>query len=407
MKLMIASESSLHHTNGVNGSVQQIARRLVEANNDVHIITPRPGPSSLQHEGASVMLTPAVPIQGFNVGIPSNASIRKEFREHTPDILHLASPISKLSKAALNAAEQFSIPTVAIYQTDVAEYARKFASDAIAATKLKWLQSVQFDQITSDTFEDIVARRVASLHNRADLTLAPSSAAEKRLIHFGVNPDSIKRWGRGVDTHLFNPNQKDTIDAQQLHNEWSADGTRTVIGYVGRLAPEKSIHRLQALLDIEDIQIVIVGEGPSRDELQSLLGPRAIFTGKKTGEELAQSYAAFDMFVHTGSEETFGQTLQEAMASGLPVLAPNKGGPIDIIQHGTTGFLYEPTSSEELRFYVKQLLSDKAMISRFGEAGYNKVKHTTWDLLFKQLTGHYEETIENKNHNHRKKKHNK
>jgi phosphatidylinositol alpha 1,6-mannosyltransferase len=93
-----------------------------------------------------------------------------------------------------------------------------------------------------------------------------------------------------------------------------------------------------------------------------------LFLGTRHGEELAATYASLDIFVHSGPHETFGNTLQEAAASGLPVVAPAAGGPLDLVAHGETGFLARPHDAEALACAVSKLVGDPGLRAAQGQA---------------------------------------
>src|SRR6266568_6402797 len=117
--------------------------------------------------------------------------------------------------------------------------------------------------------------------------------------------------------------------------------------------------------------------------------PDAIFLGERRGEELAAIYASLDVFVHSGPYETFGQTLQEAAASGLPVVAPAAGGPLDLVKGGVTGYLVPPSDPTAFTAAVARLAADPAARAAFGAAGRRSVLGRTWPALTEELTGHY------------------
>ena len=124
-----------------------------------------------------------------------------------------------------------------------------------------------------------------------------------------------------------------------------------VVGYVGRLAHEKQVSLLTGLQGLAGVRLVVVGDGPQRRQLQQQL-PGAQFLGFQQGPELARTFASLDVFVHTGAHETFCQAAQEALASGLPVVAPAAGGLLDLVEPEQTGLLFSPGCGVDLRAQV-------------------------------------------------------
>jgi phosphatidylinositol alpha 1,6-mannosyltransferase len=123
-----------------------------------------------------------------------------------------------------------------------------------------------------------------------------------------------------VDSSRFDPAKRSARLRAAL-----APGGELLAGYVGRLAVEKRLDLLAEVARLPGLRLVIVGSGPAEAAARQAL-PSAVFLGQRCGEQLATIYASLDVFVHGGAHETFGQTLQEAAASGLPVVAPASGG---------------------------------------------------------------------------------
>ena len=108
---------------------------------------------------------------------------------------------------------------------------------------------------------------------------------------------------------------------------------------------------------------------------------------------LARAYACLDVFVHTGTRETFGQTIQEAAATALPVVAPDRGGPRDLVEHGVTGLLFAPDDPRDLRRQVESLTVRPDSWQRralLGETALDRVQGRSWGRLVDTLIGHYE-----------------
>jgi phosphatidylinositol alpha 1,6-mannosyltransferase len=365
MRVAIVTESFLPTLNGVTTSVCRVLEHLARRGHEAMVIAPDgKGPS--QYAGFPVHRMPSVGYRQFPVGIPG-PQLAGLLAGFAPDVVHAASPFI-LGAQAITAAARIGVPTVAVFQTDMARYARGNGFGA-AGQALVWK----------------VIRRI---HQGASLTLVPSEASRADLRRIGV--DRLATWGRGVDSTLYHPNRR-TDEATRILRSRIAAPDEVVVGYVGRLAPEKEVERLAALRRIRGLRLAVVGDGPARPALaRRLAALDPVFLGALRGEELATAYAALDVFVHTGTTETFGQTLQEAHAAGLPVVAPAVGGPLDLVEHGVDGLLFDPGQAHALRRSVLSLVGDESLRARFGEAGRRAVVGRTWEALGDELIGHYE-----------------
>lgn len=369
LRVVVASESSLGDANGVSNSVRQTLKYLRDNNHEAIVVAPKPSPK--EYAGFEVVGTRSIPMQGFNLGIPGQRKVPRVVERFHPDVVHVASPAWTIGRTALAGARLLEIPSVAIYQTDIANYSRRFRVNTLTQLTERW---------------------VADIHNKATRNLVPSEASRNDLIRFGVNEETIHSWRRGVDSERFHPDKKSHPEVKALKAELSHDGKLPIVGYVGRLATEKSVERLAILKDL-NVRLVVVGDGTERQRLESVLPKNTVFMGELRGKKLANAYAAFDIFVHTGTQETFGQTLQEAMATGLPVVAPAIGGPLDIVQHETTGLLYEPFNDDALRMDVERLIQNKRERKTMGDNGRRAVETRTWAALGEELTQHYREAM--------------
>ncbi|MDQ0770138.1 phosphatidylinositol alpha 1,6-mannosyltransferase [Pseudarthrobacter defluvii] len=368
MKIAIVAESFLPLMNGVTHSILRVLDHLRERGDDVLVIAPSApdGEPAGQVKGAGVHRLPAVPLAGYaNVRVAMGGvyRVKRILAEYAPDVVHLASPFV-LGWRAAQAASQLRIPTVAVYQTEVPGYAARYG--------------VPF-------LENWAWTRVENIHLLATRTLAPSTFALDQLRGRGI--PRVRMWRRGVDTARFSPGKRDG----GWRGSVAPNGER-IIGYVGRLAVEKQVEDLAALRGIPNTKLVIVGDGPQRAVLESAL-PGAVFTGFLGGEDLARTVASFDLFVHPGEFETFCQTIQEAMASGVPVVATGRGGPLDLVENSRTGWLYEPGDLSAMRARVQDLTGDDAKRRAFAAAAHASVQDRTWPALCMELVQHYEEAI--------------
>ncbi len=363
VRIAIVAESFPPDVNGVAHCTLRVAEHLVARGHQPLVIAPAPArnaPGSAGPFPCPVIRLRSVPVpiyRNFRISAPG-PGLSSAVARHRADLVHLASPF-------VLGAGRPRLPTVAVYQTDMPGYARVYRTGRLGeAAAWHWVRRI---------------------HNAADRTLAPSTASADGLRAHGV--ERVRVWGRGVDTRLFEPGKRSAALRRDL-----APGGEVLAGYVGRLAPEKRVDLLGQVAALPGIRLVIVGGGPAGAALRRSL-PGAVFLGPKYGAELAEIYASLDIFVHSGARETFGQTLQEAAASGLPVVAPAAGGPLDIVSDGVTGFLVPPGAPGPLAAAVARLARDPAMRAAMGQAARQKVLGRTWPALGDELIGHYAEIL--------------
>ncbi len=358
--------------NGVVNSVLRVAEHFDHTGHEALIIAPDTPwtarrsdrvPSGPSHvTGADVHYIPSVmvpKISSLPVGVPAPSMFRV-LADFAPDVVHLASPFV-VGAAGAAAARRLDVPTVAVFQTDVAGFAASYGMKLGTRAAWAWTRK---------------------LHSSCDRTLAPSTVSVKALRDQGI--PRVFQWGRGVDAERFHPSRRD----DELRSRWNPH-EKLIVGFVGRLAPEKHVERLAILSGRSDVQLVIVGDGPERARLQRLM-PDAVFTGELGGLELARAYAGLDVFVHAGEHETFCQAIQEAMASGIPVIGPDAGGPRDLIAHCRTGYLLGVQDFSERLVDAVGTLQDARVRAEFGAAARGWVHGRTWSAISDQLLGHYD-----------------
>ena len=366
LRIAVVAESFLPQINGVTNSVLRILDFFKSNGHEAIVLAPEAAGGPSEYAGFEIVRVPALNVKGLiPIALPQKLA-KATLLNFNPHIIHLASP-ALLGHYVARFAKKNEIPTLSVYQTDLAGFANHYGFQLANATLNKF---------------------VGRVHSNSDRTLAPSTSACDYLNDLGV--PGVELWRRGVDSERFHPEKRDEALRESLLGNRP---DRTLIGYVGRLAHEKRIEDLISLDEQDDVQLVIVGDGPIRSRLERKL-PNAIFTGFKNGEDLGRMYASLDIFIHTGKHETFCQSIQEALASGVPVIAPNSGGPIDLVDEGKTGFLINTGNPKEIRRVVKLIQQGSAV--EWRRAARESVINRTWQAINLELIGHYLQLISKK-----------
>ena len=369
MRIAIFTETFLPKVDGIVVKVCRLLEHLEKRGHEAIMFAPGGSPDS--YAGARIYSFRSLPVPFYpelNIS-PPWAMVEQKLREFKPDIIHLVNPVS-LGLAGLRAAKLYQVPVLASYHTDVPGFAEHWNLGFLSES---------------------IYRYARWIHNSVDLNVCPSEFTRRQLYEHDFK--RVEIWRGGVDIELYNPEKRDPEMRNRLTNN---QPERTLFLYVGRVSPEKRIDRLRPLLETyPQARLAIVGDGPSRHDLEKhFKGTDTVFTGYMTGKELATAYASGDIFAFTGDKETFGNVVVEAMASGLPVLAPNSGGVTDLVVGGHNGRLYDPTKSDDLVEAAKEMVEDRGLAREYGENGRILAEQRTWEITLDELLEHYRAVVE-------------
>ncbi|KAI1371435.1 glycosyltransferase family 4 protein [Hypoxylon crocopeplum] len=308
-----------------------------------------------------------------------------------PDLIYLASPASLGFQVMLQLrqhAKESQVPVICNFQTDLAGYC-----SVLFPWPLGGIANKVFGFVQGNLFRDSSVKTI----------FYPSKFVKDYLKkEADVPTDKMEVLTRGVDTEGFNPAKR----SEQLRREWAPSG-EPILFTCSRLAGEKGFAFLaQAAIELDkrgmNFKLVIVGGNRNpvvEQEVKEMFAPleekgKVIFPGFKVGEELMAHYASADIFLHCSITETFGLVVLEAMASGVPVVARDEGGPSDIIQHGKTGYLVPPDDLEGFVEKVRQLGQDSMKREEFASAGRTFACGATWERISNKVAWEMFDTIE-------------
>ncbi len=304
----------------------------------------------------------------YKIAVPGYKNFEDKLREFNPDILHINSPCS-LGFAAIKFGQKNRIPVVATYHTHFPSYAKYY--------KVK-------------TFENLGWNYLKFLYNKCEAVYVPSKPIMNELEKHGL--EKIKYLPHGIDTKIFNPSFKSSAWRESISSD-----NKKIILYAGRLVWEKDLKVLADAYNIinskrNDAAFVIVGDGPIKDELKSLM-PQAIFLGHQSGKDLSTAYASSDIFAFPSTTETFGNVIVEAMASEIPPVCVREGGAYGIINEDVNGLIAEPHNAESLADKINFLLDNDGKRIELGLNAYLFAQTQTWDNIISKLIESYESVI--------------
>lgn len=364
-RVAVLTESFLPKVDGVVKTAFLTVRYLQETGREVLVFAPD---IAVDQVGDSrVIPLPSISLPQApetRMALP-NPVVARHIEDFNPDLIHLFSPAA-MAVNGMAVGRHLNLPVIANYQTDLPGYTEHYGFPLLSGPVNRWLRYI---------------------HNGCHLTLAPTRTIIRQLRAVGYR--RVRHWGRGVNTERFNPRHARPEMRRRLLN--GRDPASLLCIFVGRLAQEKRIDLLRDLAQTPGVALTIIGDGALREELESTFaGTDVYFTGYLIGDELAQAYASADVFAFPGECETFGQVIQEAMASGLPTIVVNAGGAPDVIKDGVSGIAVQPTA-DAFAAVIRRLRDNAAARQAMSLNARVMAEQRPWSALMAQLEGYYEE----------------
>jgi glycosyltransferase involved in cell wall biosynthesis len=362
LNISVVTETFPPDINGVAHTLSKMVTGLQANGHDIWLVRPRHQKSdqAQSRQGFNELLVKGMPIPFYKqlrMGLPAKKELHRLWSFKRPDVVHIATE-GPLGWSALQVARKLRIPVSTDFRTNFHAYSSHYGIGWLSGAILSYMRK---------------------FHNAADTTMVPTQQLSDSLSSAGFQ--RLKVVPRGIDTTLFTPAKR----SQSLRESWQATPGSTVLLYVGRLAAEKNLKLvlqtyLMAKKRLPDTKLVLVGDGPMRQELENA-HQDVIFAGFKTGDDLAAHYASADIFVFASRTETFGNVTLEAMASGLAVVAFNHAAAGELIQSGINGMLAAHDSDVHFEMAAQALLNNPELLAYVRQQAAVCAAGLGWDMI--------------------------
>lgn len=372
MKIAYFTESFLPNTDGVSHTFGRLIETLLKNQIDFRFFSPfKPDTDDAWNEKVRKITSFTFPLyKKYKLALPIFDNPREELDQFKPDLIHVTAP-TPLSRFGIKYAEKNNIPVVASYHTHFVSYFSYYGFQSMESLGwgiLRWF------------------------HNQCAMNYAPSKSAAALLREQGIK--NVGLWERGIDVEMYSPKYR----SEALRRELGAEKVPILL-FVGRLVKEKDLDDLIAAdqilrADGYSYKLVAVGDGPMREELKEKI-PDIHLPGYLLGRELSEMYASADIFVFPSTTETFGNVIQEAFASGTPVVAVKAGGPGDLVISGHNGLLAKANEPQDFADKCKLLLRNDRFRKYLGNYARRDMLEKTWEKNNLRLIESYREVIHN------------
>jgi len=355
--------------NGVTKTIRTLAGMAAEFDKDITVITSLDEPQT-----ADFPIKNFKPVGSFKmpeyesliISYPPFMEMLAYFEKEQFDEVIISTP-GTLGVCALGVAKMLGLKTKGIYHTDFP----RFFSDILEDEKMG----------------EVAWRFMRWFYGNVDQILVPTQQYKTLLMDGGFNGDQIDIMPRGINRERFSPERRNRPMWEAHYNRNSS----FKFIYAGRVSREKNIEiMLKAFTKLiesgSDADLIVVGDGPQRDELQMKYNdPQIVFTGYLYGDELAEVYASADLFVFPSLTDTFGNVVLEAHASGLPAIVSNEGGPQEIVESHESGLVVNARTPDEMFEAMKRVSEDLKLYERLKKNAAQKAQDSRWEHALEKL----------------------
>ncbi len=378
MKIAMFTNTYLPHVGGVARSVSTFEEELRRRGHGVKIVAPTF--EGAEDSTSNVLRVPA--IQGFNgsdfsVRLPQPGLIADFLDEFRPEIVHSHHPFL-LGDSALRYAWARRLPIVFTHHTLYEQYTHYVPLDSEAMKRVAIQMAVEYC-------------------NLCTAVIAPSESIATLLAERGVTAP-VTVVPTGIDLDFFSSG-----DRRRVLEEFGVDPSALVLGHVGRLAGEKNLDFLGAAVGAylgnhPEAVFLVVGAGDHAEAFEQLVRERArpeqlLMAGKRTGRDLADAYAAMDVFVFSSQSETQGMVLAEAMAAGAPVVALDGPGVRDVVARDNGRLLPADATVDDFARALEDVTADPQRLRRLHRGAQESADQFSLENCTDRLAALYEQLI--------------
>ncbi|MBP5647973.1 glycosyltransferase [Candidatus Saccharibacteria bacterium] len=314
---------------------------------------------------------------GFRVSVFPSNEIRIILDEFQPDVVHVqvSDPIGL---SVVSYARKHNIPVVTTEhnQPDV-------LTDPLKMPKF-----------IKKPANYLLASYFRNRQSKSDFVTMPTEQSIRWLLARHELKVPIAAVSNGVDLSHFKPGRAKS----EIYKKYKIDPKKLTVLYVGRVDPEKKVGLvIEAFsrLKIPNIQMVVVGDGVDRLRLEKKYKERndILFLGRVLAPDLYELYKIGDVFATASEIETQGIVLIEAAASGLPLIAVDKGAVAEVCLDEENGYLCEPGSVSEIAAAMKKILSDNKLREKFKKKSLKIAKEHDFETTLDKFINIYKRVM--------------